>query len=147
MSFLFIGEKEVEAIADAIAKAKAKPTPLEILMQIAKDDRADPTDTLLHEQRGDPALIAKIHAEYPSIPVQLGSYTAAISFEHQPGGLLRHISMASREPGKVPNEHAAKMILEAFGFSGYPLARPHRIWVEEYEPGRYAVNVAELEPS
>lgn len=39
------------------------------------------------------------------------------------------------------------MVLEAFGFSGYPPSRPYRVWVEHYEPGRVAINFVELEPS
>jgi hypothetical protein len=38
------------------------------------------------------------------------------------------------------------MLVKEFGFSGFPLQRPSRIWVEEYEPGRHAINVVELEP-
>jgi hypothetical protein len=79
--------------------------------------------------------------------VELGSYLAAISFEEQPAGLFRHISISARDPGKVPNEYVAKMVLEAFGFSGYPLTRPNRVWVEEYGPGRMAINFVEQEPS
>jgi hypothetical protein len=37
-------------------------------------------------------------------------------------------------------------VCEAFGFSGFPPLRPHRIWIEEFEPGHHAINVLELEP-
>jgi hypothetical protein len=39
------------------------------------------------------------------------------------------------------------MIAEAFGFSGWPPIRPHRVWIEEYEEGRSAINLVEMEPS
>jgi hypothetical protein len=147
MGVLFIGDKEKAEIAAAIRAARAKPMPLEVMRQLAVDDRDNPTNTLKLDERGDPDRIEAIRAEYPSHPVELGTYTVAISFEEQPVGLMRHISIAARDPGKAPNEHAAKMVLEAFGFSGWPLSRPYRVWVEEFEPGRMAINFVELEPS
>jgi hypothetical protein len=147
MGVLFIGENEQKAIAEAIRQARVKPMPFEVMRQLAVDDRDNPTITLKLDERGNPDRIAAIRAEYPSYPVQLGTYVVAVSFEEQPAGLMRHISIAARDPGKAPNEHVAKMVLEAFGFSGYPPIRPYRVWVEEYEPGRVAVNFVELEPS
>jgi hypothetical protein len=119
----------------------------EKMRQLIVDDRSDPTNTLKLDERPDQDRIDALRREYPTYPVQLGSYVAAISFEEQPSGLFRHISISARAPGKAPNEHVAKMVLEAFGFSGYPLNRPYRVWVEEYEPGRVAINFVELEPS
>ncbi|MCP3471444.1 hypothetical protein NLM33_18885 [Bradyrhizobium sp. CCGUVB1N3] len=144
---LIIGENERAEIAKAIRSALAKPMPWEKMRQIIVDDRDHPTNTLKLGERPDPDRIEALRREYPSYPVQLGSYVAAISFEEQASGLFRHLSISSRVPGKVPNEHAAKMVLEAFGFSGYPPSRPYRVWVEEYEPGRVAINFVELEPS
>jgi hypothetical protein len=75
----------------------------------------------------------------------LGTYRAAISFEEQPAGILRHLSVASHAKGKVPGIEVVAMVVEAFGFSGWPLVRPGRIWLEEFEPGHMAVNVLELD--
>ncbi|WP_063685496.1 hypothetical protein [Bradyrhizobium stylosanthis] len=144
---LIIGDNEKAAIATAIRSALAKPMPWDKMRQVIVDDRDGPTNTLKLDERPDPDRIDALRREYPTYPVQLGSYVAAISFEEQPSGLFRHLSISSRVPGKVPNEHAAKMVLEAFGFSGYPPSRPYRVWVEEYEPGRVAINFVELEPS
>ncbi|WP_439372899.1 hypothetical protein [Bradyrhizobium sp. DASA03120] len=144
---LIIGEAEQAAIATAIRSALAKPMPWEKMRQLIVDDRDNPSNTLTLDERPNADRIEALRREYPTYPVQLGSYVAAISFEEQPNGLFRHISIASRNPGKVPNEHAAKMLLEAFGFSGYPPSRPYRVWVEEYEPGRVAINFIELEPA
>lgn len=144
---LIIGDNEKVAIAEAIRSALAKPMPWEKMRQLIVDDRDNPTNTLKLDERPDPGRIDALRREYPTYPVQLGSYVAAISFEEQPSGLFRHISISSVHPGKAPNERATKMALEAFGFSGYPPSRPYRVWVEEYEPGRVAINFVELEPS
>jgi hypothetical protein len=144
---LFIGEAELQAIARAIAAAKAKPMPWAVMQEIVVDDRDHPTDTLTLEERERPERLAEIKREYPSQFVQLGSYSAAISFEEQPIGMMRHLSVASRDPGKAPNEHVVKMVAEVFGLSGWPPSRPYRVWIEEFEPGHVAINLAELEPA
>ncbi|MGY8661750.1 hypothetical protein Q3C01_05195 [Bradyrhizobium sp. UFLA05-109] len=144
---LIIGDSERAAIAEAIRSALAKPMPWEKMRQLIVDDRLEPSNTLKHDERPDQDRIDALRKEYPTYPVQLGSYVAAISFEEQPSGLFRHLSISSLNPGKAPNEHAARMVLEAFGFSGYPPSRPYRVWVEEYEPGCVAINFVELEPS
>jgi hypothetical protein len=143
---LFIGETETKAIAAAVAAARAKPMPWAVFREIAIDDRERPTHTLTLDQRRQADRLAEIKREYPSHFVQLGTYTAAISFEEQPDGLMRHLSIASRDPGKAPNEHAIRMAAEAFGFSDFPPLRPYRVWIEEFEPGRVAVNLVEQEP-
>ncbi len=144
---LIIAENEKAAIAAAIRSALAKPMPWEKMRQLIVDDSDNPTNTLKLDERPDQDRMAALRREYPTYPVQLGSYVAAISFEEQPSGLFRHISISSAHPGKAPNEHAVRMVLEAFGFSGYPPSCPYRVWVEEYEPGRVAINFVELEPS
>ena len=66
--------------------------------------------------------------------------------------MIRHLSVSSHNPAKVPGPEVMQMVARAFGFSG-----PHgasaavwadlfagRIWLEEYEPGKHAVNVAEV---
>lgn len=144
---LIIGDNERVAIGEAIRSALAKPMPWEKMRQLIVDDRDNPSNTLTLDERPDHDRIDALRREYPTYPVQLGSYVAAISFEEQPSGLFRHISISSVNPGKAPNEHAVRMVLEAFGFSGYPPSRPCRVWVEHYEPGRVAINFVELEPS
>jgi hypothetical protein len=77
--------------------------------------------------------------------VQLGTYAAAISFEGQLAGLMRHLSVSSGEAGKVPNEHVMRMICLAFGFSAFPPLRLHRVWIEEFEPWHMAISLVEQE--
>jgi hypothetical protein len=147
MPVLIIDLEEQEKIKEALAKARAKPMPLSFTKEIAMDDRKNPTNVLNLEDRDRHGRLEAIKKEYPSHFVQLGMYVAGVSFEEQPSGLFKHLSISSDRPGKVPNEPAMQMVAEAFGFSGWPPIRPYRIWLEEYEKGRSAINVVEMEPS
>lgn len=98
------------------------------------------------DERKRPDLVEEVHRAYPSQSVQLGTYRIALSFEHQPAGLFKHMSVSSHRKGKVPGLEVMKVVMDAFGFSGMPLQRPGRIWVEEFERNWHAVNVIEIEP-
>jgi hypothetical protein len=154
MSFLVIGSNEKRAIRNAIVKARAKPTPWEALKAVA-DESSTPTVLLRDRKPG----VAAARRDYQSQNVMLGTYRAALSFEYQPAGLMRHLSVSSQAAGMVPGPEVMQMICEAYGFSGmlckaigspratvYAPTRPFRVWVEEFEPGRMAINVIELEP-
>jgi hypothetical protein len=65
-------------------------------------------------------------------------WRVAISSEEQPAGILLHISMSSPVKGRVPNEWAIEMVLNA---CGYKIKDVVRGWVEEFEPGWEAVNM------
>lgn len=139
---LAIGPREREKIADAIASARAKPTPWSAMEEIAI---GNDTHTLSLDERGSPERIKEIRTEYPSYSVMLGTYRCALTFEEQPAGMFRHLSV-STHPGQIPSEPVMGMICEAFGFSDFPPLRPYRVWIEEFEPGCHAVNIIELEP-
>ena len=140
MGVLVLGPAEKAKIADAVAKARANPMPWEAGEMIV--DHA-PTDTLALNNR--PANTTEVRKKYQSQGVELGTYQIAISFEYQPAGLFRHLSISSAHPGRVPGLEVVIMVLQEFGFSGWPLQRPNRTWMEEYQPGRHAFNVLELE--
>jgi hypothetical protein len=142
---LVIGRKEQQAIEEALTAARERPTPWSVMQEIAIDDREQPINTLTLDQRKNPDRIAEITRAYPTQRVQLGTYEVAISFEEQPAGIFKHLSISSRNPDKVPNEHAVAMVVKAFGFSDWPPTRPYRVWVEEYKPGHMAINLVELE--
>lgn len=74
------------------------------------------------------------------VNIQMG-YRASISFEQQPGGLCRHLSVSVDTPGRIPNPPAVEMIAREFGFVESAL---RKFWMEEFEPGHHAVNVIEL---
>jgi hypothetical protein len=147
MPILIIGVEEQEKIKEALAQARAKPMPLSVMKEIMIDDRINPTGTLTFKDRDRHGRLDEIKKEYPSHHVQLGMYTAAISFEEQPNGMTKHLSVSSYKKGKVPNEPAMQMVAEAFGFSGWPPTRPYRVWLEEYEEGHSAINLVEMEPT
>jgi len=149
MSILIIGPEEEAEIARAIARARAKPLPLSVGAQIAQADRPQVD---LADRKG-PVDLAR--EEYPAQNVMLGTYRVAISFEEQPAGLMRHISVSSHRPDKIPGPEVLQMVCEAFGFSkvvcdafgnrspAKPTDHPARIWAEEFDPGHYAINVIE----
>lgn len=66
-------------------------------------------------------------------------YRCCISFEEQPAGLCRHLSVSVEEG--LPNPIAFEELATLFGFS---LTAPSRRWLEEYEPGHHAMNIVEL---
>ncbi len=138
MSVLILGPAEEALIKAAVDAARA--TPWSVIEGIAN---ASETSTLLLNERK--VGVDEVRAKYKPQNVMLGTYRCAISFEEQPAGLLRHISVSTRK-GKIPGIEVMKMVLPAFGFSGIPLERPGRVWNEEFEPGWFAINVVELEP-
>jgi hypothetical protein len=154
MSVLVIGHSEQQQITVAIAAARARPTPWAKLKVIA-DGSEGPTLNLSDRKHAD--LVETIRREYPSQRVTLGTYEAAISFEEQPAGLLKHLSVASARAGKVPGPKVLELVCLAFGFDeklcrsmGNPDAaiqpdRPARVWIEEFKRGHHAINVVELE--
>jgi hypothetical protein len=145
MPVLVIGEDERKQIKEALEQARAKPMPWILMKDIVIDDQDNPTATLNLDERRNVELLAKAKKEYPSYPVIMGSYMAAISFEEQPAGLFKHLSVSSKNPGAVPNEHVVRMVCEEFGFSGWPPTKPYRFWLEEFDPGHHAINILELE--
>jgi hypothetical protein len=142
MSVLVIGDDERARITEALAMARAKPMPFDVLRQIAADGNGQ---HLQHLQLVDRKQgVARARAEYPSYHVTLGSYDAAISFEWQEDKLARHLSVSSANKGMLPGPEVFAMILKAFGFSGFPPSRPYQVWIEEFEPGHNAINLVEM---
>jgi hypothetical protein len=139
MGILLLGDDEHAAINAAIARARANPMPFNA--EVATNDD---TDRLLLDERKPGAT--EWRDQYPAQLVRLGSYTAAISFEQQPAGLFRHMSVAVDKRGSLPGLEAIEALVTAFGFSGVPLQRPGKTWSEEYRPGHFAFNIVELEP-
>lgn len=150
MSILILGPGQEAEIARAIKAARARPIPLSVAKQIAQ---ADTPSVRLVDRKG-PVELAR--EEYPPQQIMLGTYRAAFSFEEQPSGLYRHLSVSSHRPSNVPGPEVMKMVCEAFGFSkivseafanprGKPVKHAARIWAEEFDPGHYAINVVELE--
>lgn len=69
-------------------------------------------------------------------------YRCAFSFELQPCGWCRHLSVSVDNPGKLPAIPAVELIMEEFGFEGDIHNQIH-VWMEPPEDP-YAVNVLGL---
>src|SRR5437879_13392114 len=103
---LTISDHERAHIAIALEAARKRPTPWKVLEDTAVASEAP---TLSLDELPNPDRIAAIHREYPSQRVRLGTYEAALSFEEQPAGLFKHLSVSSRQRGKVPNQVVMEM--------------------------------------
>lgn len=153
MSILFIGPDEETAIKASIAAARKNVTPWDVFKDLlGAIDK--PTEVLLRDRKPG---VKDARKKYPPQQTMLGTYRCALSFEEQPAGLFRHLSVSTRM-GKVPGPQVMEMVCRAYGFDdklcralGQPEAmifepvRPAHVWVEEFEPGWFAVNVTELE--
>lgn len=139
MSVLVFDPATREAIQQAIDTARAHPMTLDAVMKIAKANEG--LRTARHVSLDEAPTRRPAGAS-----VQLGDYRAAISFEFQPPGLCRHLSISSPRAGTIPNMVALATIAAAFGFQHFP-GEPgdFRCWTEEFTPGHYAVNILEVE--
>lgn len=138
MSGLLIISPEDEVIIKAaVDRARANVIPWAKIKDIAIGPEG-PKNIMFKDRKGS-KIPQKQH-------IRLGTYEAAISFEEQPSGIVRHLSVSSGRKGKVPGPEVMAMVAEAFGFSGFPPKQAHNIWAEEFVPGWMAINVAEVEP-
>lgn len=145
---LILGEIEQRKIEAAIMAARAKPTPF---VESVVDDTGTPELMLADRKIG----VTELRREYPSQHIILGTYRASFSFEYQPSGLFRHLSVSSLRADRLPGPQVMLMVCEAFGFSqavckglqnndGEAIAAVARVWLEEFRPGHKAVNIVEL---
>jgi hypothetical protein len=142
MTVLLINQQAKDDIARAVEQARAKVIPWDALRATAIDDRDKPTNTLMLSERKEgtdrrPASIA-VHF--------VGGVTAAISFEEQPAGICRHLSVATGKPGPKALLNPVMMaeLVHLFGFRDFP-PRAGRVWLEEFKPNFFAVNIVELD--
>ena len=131
---LIIGPETQTKIDAAITRARAKPP----LSTDALRAGAVEGDVIKLSDR-KPGFERGHASENVLIPV---GYRAAISFEQQPPGLCRHLSVSVDAPGMAPSEPAILMIAEAFGMR---LPGPGAVWIEEFAPGHFAVNLVTLD--
>jgi hypothetical protein len=133
MSALFIGEREKAMIAAAIERARDMPLPLAFVRKAVSPDKP-------HVALADrPPGFKRPQSEIVELPI---GYRANFSFEEQPAGLCRHLSVSVDRPGMVPSLEAFAMIAAAFGFSR---ANQGRVWFEEFQPGQSAINIVQLD--
>jgi len=137
MAVIVLDEGVQAAIAEAVARARANVVRWDQLRGNITENQETST-LMLADRQPD-------HKRPPSYPVQLGPrVVAAISFEEQPAGLCRHLSISQGQEGKVLDMVTVAMVMSHFGFKRSP-GHYGRVWVEEYKPNHFAVNVVELE--
>ena len=132
MPYLIIGPDERQKIADAIARARTHPVTLEMLRAGAIEAKG----TVTLEDRKKGAALIRPESEH----VQLGTYRASLSFEEQPAGLYRHLSISTDKPGMTPPRPVVDEIAEAFGMNR-AIDHASHVWLEEFAPGHFAVNL------
>lgn len=134
MAVLIIGAAERERIAEIIAYAKAHPLTLDVMRNTVV---ADTKLLKLEDRQPGHERPPSQHAIFP------GGYRAAFSVEAQPAGFCSHLSVSvfgRAKKGQMPSEPAVKMICEEFRVP-YP---PHKMWIEEFDPGEFAINLVSL---
>lgn len=134
MSVLVINDAVRLAIAELIDRARRKPF-LWGKLPVFGDEK-------LHLKLEDRPTGFDRSAFRPE-HLMIGSYMCAFSIEQQPAGFVRHLSVSVARKGKLPNFPAMQMLSELFGFDEFPPTKG-RLWVEEFEPGHEAINVAEV---
>lgn len=132
---LIITDDDKRAIAEAIRMAAERPM---TLAQVSAEPRfaEQKTSYTLADRTGPVA------AGRNTQNVQLWKgYRVALTFEEQPLGMCKHLSISVDEPGSMPNPHAVAMICDAYGVRFPPVGR---MWLEEFAKGHSAVNVVDL---
>jgi hypothetical protein len=132
MTVFILDTESQDQLRAAAERARTKPIPWEVLKR-GITPRQETHDLTLADREGVPLI--------PREPEQVmlpGGWRVAISCEEQPAGFLLHVSMSSPADGKVPVPLAMDMLIKACGYSPRDVGRT---WLEEYEPGKRAVNM------
>jgi len=135
---LIIGPEQLDAVQKAIEEARKSP--VQFGRADVFEEQGKGRFSLADRPQGFERTQASQHVELPI------GYTCALSFEAQPAGLCRHLSVSVAEKGRVPAPQAMAMIAKAFGFRSFP-PDPGHVWLEEWRPGHEAVNIVQLEPT
>lgn len=133
MSVLCIGPQDIDRINRAVAEARKQPIPLATLMAGAVINKFE---IALADRKPGFERPESQHVEF------IGGVRASISFEQQPPGLCRHLSVSVPTPGRLPNPVLVEFLCKQFGFRTFPPEA--KFWLEEFDPGHQAVNVIEL---
>jgi hypothetical protein len=132
---LIVNDEVRAAIAARIALARKHPVPASAFEQLKANEYK--TDLTLADRPPD---FERPASELVIIPM---GYHCAFSFEEQPAGLCRHLSVSVDEAGKLPSPQAVEAIAIEFGFTTPPL-KTSLIWTEEFDPGHRAVNLVQV---
>ena len=141
MRALILNAEVCRAIDAAVDAARANPIPWETFKQAMGNIDQNTVTLPLKDRPADfkpPGC-----SQHVMIPMGV---RAAISVEDQPAGLVRHLSISvESETDGMPNMPSVLAIAAAFGFSmGKGLESFDRAWTEEYDPGKWAINLLQL---
>jgi hypothetical protein len=141
MRVLIINEEIRAEIRASITRARKVPVTVEVLKRLA-----------MPFEGKDELLLADRSPDFSRPPTQQvlipNGYRASISFEEQPDGLCKHLSVSVDDaPGMFPNEPAVRMIAEEFGLHGMQNEDwgGAKLWIEEWESGCFAINLVQLD--
>jgi hypothetical protein len=140
VTMLMIGQMEKVNIAAAIERARRHPVPLDLVRAGALEDK--PVIKLRDRKPGFD-YHARKKPEEVLIPF---GFRAAVSFEDQPAGMCLHLSISAEraDPKLVPTVPSLIMIAREFGIDFEAAQEQGLVWLEEYEPGRHAVNLVKV---
>ena len=132
MTAFMIGPDDQDRLRAACVHVRKRPTPWgKIKEGVIK--KAHAWSLTLADRESLP----EVTREIVNVMLPFG-WRVAISCEEQPAGILLHISMNSPADGRVPNPHAMLMLVQTLGHTQDDIAST---WIEEYEPGKRAVNM------
>ena len=138
---LEINPDVIQAVRTARELARDQATPLNAMKNLtARNLRNE------HDIRYDEVPHDYIRPNIQKVIIPDG-YRCAFSFEQQPGGLSKHLSISveDRDPAAMPNPIAFDAIAGLFGFDVDNNYATCVLWIEEYQPGRRAVNIVQLD--
>ncbi len=133
MRALIINKDVRTQIKFAVERARAKPIPWSQLQAYTL-----PGNTREIKLGDRPKGFERVESQFVVIP---DGYRASFSFEEQPAGILRHLSVSVSTPGKLPSLEAFQIIAEEFGFTK---DGDGTTWMEEFAPGHHAVNILQV---
>jgi hypothetical protein len=134
MAALIIGATEREKIAEIVSHAKAHP----LLLSTVRELAIDGNKPLVKLEDRKPGFCPQ--SQFIVFP---GGFRAHFSVEQQPPGFCYHLSVGVEgrsKKGAMPHPDAIKMICEEFGVP-FPA---EKMWIEEFEPGEFAINLVSL---
>lgn len=137
---LIIGEVERAEIRAAIERAATHPLTLDMVKALQVKADSHLTLEMRRQQHGPGFDKKRPQSEFVELPVGV---RAAISFEEQPIGMCRHLSISVDIPGALPHPALVESVAKEFGCS-HVIGAP---WIEEFEPGHEAINIVALSTS
>ena len=116
------------------------PAEREKLQELDRRARARIVDAKAAVEDSPEAQRRSNQAQTIDLPV---GFAVTLTYEHQPAGLFRHVSVSVDRPRKMPTPEAVDMILASLGMQ--PITHSARVWIETISPTLSAINL--LQPA